>query len=48
MNSMHLVVDESVSIGKAGAGDAALRPAPSNESVARPFAFVDDDRKIVF
>lgn len=48
MNSIHFVVDESVSIGRAGAGDAAPRLAPSNESVARPFAFVDEVKKIVF
>ena len=49
MNSIHLVVDESASIGRAVAGDAALRPAPtSKESVAKPFAFVGEDKKIVF
>ena len=49
INSIHLVVDESVSIGRAGAGDATLRQPPSNESVAGPFAlFADEDRYIVF
>ena len=45
MNSIHLVVDDSVFIGRSG--DAVLRPTPSNKSVARPFAVFDEDKKIV-